>query len=101
MTEELVVCVDDSPSPFGDKSNLVRGRIYTVIGLCPHRDHELEGGLLLAEVERPRIWPYCRCFDPMRFRPIKRPDIGELRKLLTARPKFVDEENVEFTPITR
>lgn len=84
---QKVVCVDDSPSKWGDPSLLTKGAIYTI------RKVVMEGrGVWLDEVSHDRpdnIFGY-EAFWAWRFRPAveKKTDISIFTKMLT--PKMED-----------
>lgn len=84
---DFVECVDDSPCVVTGKRLLQRGRIYTVDKAVHGIDQngEVGVGLILCEpetrqIDGPGLWTW----HPDRFRPIRKPPIDALKRLLDA-----------------
>ncbi len=85
---QKVVCVDDSPSVYGDESGLVKGDIYTVNKVMYSAEADRT---CLDIVEVPNDWDnsWYWGFRPERFRPVteKKTDISVFKEIVTKVPQ--------------
>lgn len=63
------------------------GRIYTIRGVCLKNPGGPGFHLEEVTVARPPR-PYCNCFDPSCFRPVRKTSIEQFRELVAPKPKI-------------
>lgn len=82
MSDELVVCVQDTYPGQDAPLPIHKGMVYTLTGLCHYHTGKFGGRRFyhLAEVG-PAGLGRCGCYWAGFFRPIRRPDISALREL--------------------
>jgi len=79
---QLVCCINDQPPPHDPVRRLVRGTVYTVVGVvCGFGGGD---GLLLAEAQLPEEF---YGFAAERFRPLSEARLAVFRSMLSPTPK--------------